>query len=212
MRFRLSSGIGEKAPKYHDNRGGKDYHLPTNGSTEKAPPLHVINIAVEMAPIAKVGGLADVVTSLSRAIADFGHHGNCGANVFFFNSSPLLDVENLKPISISEGVLLRSRKWQSGRRDGVFHGAEQRDVCSRRRVWLNDDASRFNFFCNAALEFLLQTEDKPDILHCHDWSSAEVARAFWENYHHHGLWKPKVAFTIHNMNYGQAKLGGRGST
>jgi starch synthase len=70
----------------------------------------------------------------------------------------------------------------------------------------NDDAARFNFFCNAALEFLLRTSRQPDILHCHDWSSAEVARAYWEHYHHNGLTKPKVAFTIHNMNYGQAKL------
>ena len=40
--FVFSSGVGEGAQ--YDNRGGKDYHLPTNGSTEKAPPLHIINI------------------------------------------------------------------------------------------------------------------------------------------------------------------------
>ena len=60
---------------------------------------------------------------------------------------------------------------------------------------------------DAALEFLLKTGRQPDILHCHDWSTAEVAPAYWNNYHHNGLWKPKVAFTIHNMNYGQAKIG-----
>jgi glycogen synthase len=27
----------------------------------------------------------------------------------------------------------------------------------------------------AALEFLLKTGRQPDILHCHDWSTAEVA-------------------------------------
>ena len=70
----------------------------------------------------------------------------------------------------------------------------------------NDDSARFNVFCNAALEFLTRTARQPDILHCHDWSSAEVARSYWEHYHHNGLTKPKVAFTIHNMNYGQAKL------
>ena len=63
---------------------------------------------------------------------------------------------------------------QSGRRDGVFvepsNGMFARDAVYG---W-NDDASRFNFFCNAALEFLLQTGRQPDILHCHDWSSAEV--------------------------------------
>ena len=71
----------------------------------------------------------------------------------------------------------------------------------------NDDGVKFDFFCNAALEFLLQTSRQPDILHCHDWSTATVAASYWTNYHNYGLWKPKVVFTIHNMNYGQMKIG-----
>ena len=204
--FVFSSGIGEGAQ--YDNRGGKDYHLPTNGSTEKAPPLHVINIAVEMAPIAKVGGLADVVTSLSRAIADFGHHVEIVVPMYsFFNSSPLLGAREFETNFDFGGCTITVTKC---RVEGVmvFFVEPSNGMFARDAVYgWNDDASRFNFFCNAALEFLLQTGRQPDILHCHDWSSAEVARAFWENYHHHGLWKPKVAFTIHNMNYGQAKLG-----
>ena len=31
----------------------------------------------------------------------------------------------------------------------------------------------------AALEFLLQTGRQPDILHCHDWSTAILAEAYW---------------------------------
>ncbi len=41
---------------------------------------------------------------------------------------------------------------------------------------------RFDFFCKAALEFLLKSGRQPDILHCHDWSTAHVAKAFWEDY------------------------------
>jgi starch synthase len=37
------------------------------------PPLHVVHVAVEMAPICKVGGLGDVVTALGRAIKEEGH-------------------------------------------------------------------------------------------------------------------------------------------
>lgn len=51
---------------------------------------------------------------------------------------------------------------------------------------------RFDFFCKAALEFLLKTGRQPDILHCHDWSTAHVASAFWNDYQPFGLWKPKV--------------------
>lgn len=51
---------------------------------------------------------------------------------------------------------------------------------------------RFDFFCKAALEFLLKTGRQPDILHCHDWSTAHVAKSFWEDYQPYGLYKPKV--------------------
>ena len=69
-----------------------------------------------------------------------------------------------------------------------------------------DDEVRFDFFCKAALEFLLRSNRQPDILHCHDWSTAYVSKTYWDDYHSYGLWKPKVVFTIHNLNYGKAKL------
>ena len=37
------------------------------------PGLHVVHMAVEMAPICKVGGLGDVVTALGRAVQEQGH-------------------------------------------------------------------------------------------------------------------------------------------
>lgn len=38
----------------YDNRNGLDYHIPVFGSIAKEPPMHIVHIAVEMAPIAKV--------------------------------------------------------------------------------------------------------------------------------------------------------------
>ena len=37
-----------------DNREGMDYHIPVFGGIAKEPPMHIVHIAVEMAPIAKV--------------------------------------------------------------------------------------------------------------------------------------------------------------
>ena len=37
-----------------DNKDGLDFHLPVVGGIAKEPPLHIVHIAVEMAPIAKV--------------------------------------------------------------------------------------------------------------------------------------------------------------
>eukprot|EP00210_Caulerpa_lentillifera_P000412 g400.t2 len=76
----------------YDNRGGYDYHMPVVGSLAKEPPLHIVHISVEMAPIAKVGGLGDVVTSLGRAVKDQGHLVEVILPRFdFLLHSPLLD-------------------------------------------------------------------------------------------------------------------------
>ncbi|KAF5835336.1 hypothetical protein DUNSADRAFT_7568 [Dunaliella salina] len=58
----------------YDNRGGYDYHLPVEGSPIREQSIYCVHVAVEMAPIAKVGGLGDVVTALGRAVQELGHH------------------------------------------------------------------------------------------------------------------------------------------
>lgn len=60
----------------------------------------------------------------------------------------------------------------------------------------------------AALEFLLRTGRQPDILHCHDWSSADVAKTYWNEYHHYGLWKPKVVSSV-QLRLAGGRVGGR---
>lgn len=37
-----------------DNKDGMDYHIPVFGGIVKEPPMHIVHISVEMAPIAKV--------------------------------------------------------------------------------------------------------------------------------------------------------------
>jgi starch synthase len=38
----------------YDNRFGMDYHIPVLGGVAKESSMHIVHIAVEMAPIAKV--------------------------------------------------------------------------------------------------------------------------------------------------------------
>ncbi|XP_022851547.1 soluble starch synthase 3, chloroplastic/amyloplastic-like [Olea europaea var. sylvestris] len=70
-----------------------------------------------------------------------------------------------------------------------------------------NDGERFGFFCHASLEFLLQSGFHPDIIHCHDWSSAPVAWLYKEHYRHYGLNKARVVFTIHNLEFGASLIG-----
>ena len=48
------SGLGGSG-HFYDNNGGFDYHVPLRGSLHPQPRLSIVHVAVEMAPIAKVG-------------------------------------------------------------------------------------------------------------------------------------------------------------
>ena len=64
-----------------------------------------------------------------------------------------------------------------------------------------DDNMRFALFSKAALEFLLQSNKRPDILHCHDWQTGLVPVMLYEMYQYHGLSNQRVCYTIHNFKH-----------
>jgi starch synthase len=78
-----ATGPGGARGGFSDDAKGSQYHLPVvaapSGSSgaSAAPPrppsLRIAHVAVEAAPAAKVGGMADVVTALARAARDLGH-------------------------------------------------------------------------------------------------------------------------------------------
>ncbi|XP_061345479.1 soluble starch synthase 3, chloroplastic/amyloplastic-like isoform X2 [Gastrolobium bilobum] len=190
-----------------DNNHGMDYHIPVFGSIVKEPPMHIVHIAVEMAPIAKVGGLGDVVTSLSRAVQDLNHNVD-----IVLPKYDCLNLSNVKDFQYHKNYFWSGTEikvWH-GKVEGlsVFFLEPQNGFFQAGCIYgCRNDAERFGFFCHAALEFLLQNGLHPDIIHCHDWSSAPVAWLFKEQYTHYGLSKARVVFTIHNLEFGVQLIG-----
>lgn len=190
-----------------DNKNGMDYHIPVFGGITKEPPMHIVHISVEMAPIAKVGGLGDVVTSLSRAVQDLNHN----VDIIL----PKYDCLNLS--NVKEFGFHKSYSWGGteikvwfGKVEGlsVYFLEPQNGLFWKGCIYgCNNDGERFGFFCHAALEFLLQTGSHPDVIHCHDWSSAPVAWLFKDQYMHYGLSKARIVFTIHNLEFGAQLIG-----
>ena len=72
MDFVFTDAPNAGAGRY-DSQYGLDYHATIGAAAGAAPALRIVQVAVEMAPIAKVGGMGDVVTALSRAVIDKGH-------------------------------------------------------------------------------------------------------------------------------------------
>lgn len=198
-----------------DNNNRLDYHVPikggidgTTGEEVQEPPLHVVSISVEMAPIAKVGGLGDVVTSLARATKEEGH--TVEVILPKYDTLDYSAIEGFTEVTgfswgmtynrvyhgLVEGVDTYFIDPENGMfQVGMIYGTDYLEIPLT-------DAERFGFFSKAALEFLLQSKRNPDIIHCHDWQTAPCAKSYWEDYNAFGLSNPRVVFTIHNLNYG----------
>ncbi|KAK9861945.1 hypothetical protein WJX84_010056, partial [Apatococcus fuscideae] len=192
---------GDDDAGFFDNNDGLDYHIPVTGSSHPAQPLHIVHIAVEMAPVAKVGGMGDVVTALGRAVQDEGHRVEV-----ILPKYDCMDYDQVR------GLKQLRDFWCGGVQVKVWE-AEIEDLRtillepSNGAFWVgciygrNDDAHRFAFFCNAALEYLKHHApgSRPDILHCHDWSTAPIAYA--------DTHPSRSVFTLHNLNFGADLIG-----
>ena len=59
--------------------------------------------------------------------------------------------------------------------------------------------ARFAFFSKAALEFMLKSGKRPEIIHCHDWETALVPVLLFEIYQSLGMQDQRVCLTVHNF-------------
>ena len=65
----------------------------------------------------------------------------------------------------------------------------------------SDDVARFAFFSKAALEFMLRSDKRPDVIHCHDWQTGLVPVLLYELYQRAGMPDQRVVYTIHNIGH-----------
>lgn len=163
-------------------------------------------VASEYAPVAQAGGLAEVVMGLSRELALRGHVVDVVIPKYDsmrYDQIEMLTTayEDLRvpwysghvPTTVWTGVVGGQRCYFIDPRsdDGFF-----------RRPSLYgapDDVARFAFFSRAAMEFMLRTNRRPDVIHCHDWQTALVPVLLFEVYQHLGMSEQRVCLTVHNF-------------
>ncbi|XXG90522.1 hypothetical protein AAC387_Pa12g2265 [Persea americana] len=170
--------------------------------------LHVIHIAAEMAPVAKVGGLGDVVSGLSKALQKKGHLVEIVLpkyDCMQYDRIGDLKVLDVVVQSYFDGQLFSNKVWV-----GTVEGLPVyfiEPLHPAKLFWRgqfygeHDDFKRFSFFSRAALQLLLQAGKKPDIIHCHDWQTAFVAPLYWDIFAPKGLNSARICFTCHNFEY-----------
>ncbi|MBN1130351.1 MAG: glycogen synthase [Chitinispirillaceae bacterium] len=186
--------------------------LKSSSSPSDGKSLTILVVASEMYPFAKVGGMADVVASLSAALKRRGH--NVAVVIPRYRE---IDLEKhdasvcLEPMGVWMGTheewcsvyLARSpdnvpvylvEHKQFFDRPGLYHDNALNDY--------DDNPRRFAFLCRAALQLCKDLRFTPDIVLGNDWQTALIA-AYLKLWHWNDPQLSKIAslLTIHNAAY-----------
>ncbi len=172
----------------------------------------ILFVASESTPFIATGGLAEVIGSLSKALAATGR----------------FDVRVVIPLysDIKKeyrdqfnylGNLYVHLAWRNQYcgifeyiKDGVtFYFIDNEFYFKRPGCYgYYDDGERFAFFSRSVLEIMPFLNFYPDVMHCHDWQAALAAIYLKTNYCFREEYQYiRALFTIHNIEYqGQYSL------
>ena len=172
--------------------------------------MKILMVSSEAYPFAMTGGLAEMTSSLAKALRKTGH--DVRVAMPFYRCVEREDVYIRKGRKSVEPVIGGAPKKgllrQSLLGDIPVYLLENREYFGRKGLYGDeegdypDNARRFAFFCRGVLDLLKRMDFRPDVIHCHDWQTAlipyllkfELERdPFYE--------KSATVFTIHNLAY-----------
>lgn len=169
--------------------------------------LKVLHIASEVAPFAKVGGLADVISVLPGELNKLGTDARVVMPLY----------KQIKQRYQDELVFRRAGTIRMGWRDQYsglyemkhegthYYFIDNEYYFGHDEIYLEYtfDIERFSFFQRAVLEALgVPMDFWPNILHCNDWQSGLVPVLMQAHYWPYGYLRDvKTVFTIHNLEY-----------
>ena len=156
--------------------------------------MRILFVSAEVSPLAKVGGMADVVGALPKVLRAMGHDVRILMPYYGFLPDKMeIPEEHIwsgtamyQNFNIYETVLPKS---------DVPLYLFGHPAFSPRRIYYGDDEEwRFTLFANGAAEFCWNGW-KPEIIHCNDWHTGMIP--VWM----HETPDIKTVFTIHNLAY-----------
>lgn len=168
----------------------------------------VLFAASEIAPYAKTGGLADVASSLPKALTQ------AGADVI--SIMPLYSSvdkikHKLEKLPFSLCVHMGNCEewfglWKAEKDNVTTYFIEFAKYFDRAGIYhakageYADNAYRYAFFCRAALQAAADMGFKPDIIHCNDWQTGLIPYLIRKNINPF-FSGSKTVMTIHNIGY-----------
>ena len=167
--------------------------------------MEIIHVSAECYPMAKVGGLADVVGTLPKYQQAKGHIAKV-----------VLPMYKTKFLYDNEWEVVHKAAFDMGSMHFDFTVIKEKTnklgfdlylvdingLLDRTKVYgYDDDAERFTAFQIAVLEWINKWEDLPDIVHVHDHQAGLIPFMMQECNAYERLKNTPTTLTIHNAQY-----------
>jgi starch synthase len=179
--------------------------------------LNIAHVASEAAPLAKTGGLADVVGALSRQQESGGHKVTLFLPYYREVRNALNHLKQVPqqlrkamPVHLTAGMTQEVNIFQAtlpGSKVNVIlvdnPKAFDRDhLYGTADADYPDNADRFVLFSRAVLHFIKDSGEQYDVMHCHDWQTALIPVYLRKIYSGEpALNRLATVFTIHNLAF-----------
>ncbi len=166
--------------------------------------LDIVHISAECYPIAKVGGLADVVGSLPKYLNRKGQNTSV---IMPFYDTKYIKENASKSIYKSDidfwdkELKYSIRQLYSKELGFNVYFVDIPGLLDKENVYTSDDIERFIAFQIAALDWILSINKKPDIVHCHDHHTGLIPFMIQECHRYKPLNQIPTILTIHNAQY-----------
>lgn len=167
--------------------------------------MEIVHISAECYPVAKAGGLGDVVGSLPRFQQALGHHAKVLMPMYRTTYLYTHDWEVVHKSSANLGYSWFDYtviKEKSNAQGFELYLLDINGLLDREQVYgYVDDTERFCAFQIAAVHWMNSWEVLPHVVHVHDHHAALVPFIMQHTYAYKRLQSVPTVLTIHNAQY-----------
>ena len=167
--------------------------------------MRIVHAAAEMAPLAKIGGLGDMVGGIAKELSALNQDTEVIIPRYGFLKLNDLSITPSTFKSFENGIWHENKALHT-----TFNKSKLTLIEPQENIpYFNypniygyeNDPARFIYFCRSLMDYLLSQNQPIDILHIHDWHTSLCAVLYKDLYKNQGLKINKIVLNIHNVEY-----------